>query len=466
MFKILMTENLFCEMIIKMSYYRKLLTLGLPIVMQQLISTSLNMVDTIMISQQGDTAIAAVSIANKLLFIMIVTLFGLLSGKAIYFSQYYGINDMESIHKLVSLAIIMGAVFSGIFTIGAQLIPRQIISLFISDDAVIVKGSQYLKIVSISYIPMSISFALSTASRNVHKTLTPMLGSTISLGINTFLNFLLINGNLGFPALGVKGAAIATLISRLFELLFLFTIIYVSKNHPIKMPIYKLLNFDVSMFKKVMPRVIPVVLNEASWVVGTTLYFVAYGRLGTSSVAAVQISNTAIEFSWALFMGIGGASAIQIGNAIGRGELEESYSISKKAIRLGVIVAVIVSFIYIFTNSLIVNIFNLTGNTATLAATCIIVMAIFIPVRQYNYMTVVAVFRSGGDTTFCMLLDLCSVWLIGLPLTFLAVIFTTYSIPVILAISSIEECVKIFIVNRRFKSRKWINNVVVAENDA
>lgn len=444
-------------------FYKKMLVLGIPIIIQNLVSTTLNMVDTVMISSQGEQALAAVAIANKFLFILIVILFGIFSGMSIFISQYYGAKDYTNIHHVLGMGISLGVAVCILFFGLALAVPEVIMRVFINDSEVIRQGVIYLRIVSFSYLAMTVSFAFSHGSRNVHRTKVPMASSIIALCLNTGINYLLIEGHFGFPSLGVAGAAIATLISRVVEFLILLLFIYADKSHPLRANFSELFGFTKELFFKIVKVIIPVIINEGLWVVGTSVYYIAYGILGAKSVAAMQVSMTLTDFCWAIFMGIGSSSAVLIGNEIGRGDARRSYNYSKAILFLGVAVAVVVGGFMGLLSPFLGLVFKLESETLTIAKYCVWVMALYMPIRSFNYMMFISILRSGGDTKFCMIVDALTVWLVGVPLTFIAVKFLPVGIALLLAFSYSEEIIKAFIVFKRFLSKKWMNNLVDVE---
>ncbi|MCD6321715.1 MAG: MATE family efflux transporter, partial [Clostridiales bacterium] len=400
----------------------KILKIGLPIAIQNFVGTALNLVDNMMIGTQGEAALAAVSLSNRIFFILIITLFGVYSGLGIYSAQYWGKKDIVSIRKIMGIAFTLGLALSTIFTIGTVLFPTQILSLFSRDAIVLEKGTNYLSIAAFTYIPVAITYVYSYASRSVHRTKFPMAASIVALSINTFLNYLLINGNLGAPELGVRGAAIATLTARIIELILLIIIIYKSKEHPLAGHIKDFFSFTKNMFTKVLKTAIPVIINESAWSIGVSVYFIAYGFLGTAAIAAAQVSLTISDLIWAFLIGMGNATAVIVGNEIGAGKLANAFTIAKKLIKMEFIASLFLAIIYTTIGYGIVGWFGLSQETMQLAIKCIFINAAFIPVRLLGFVYIVGILRSGGDTKFCMLLELSMVWLMGIPLAFFAVL--------------------------------------------
>ncbi|MBN2222476.1 MAG: MATE family efflux transporter, partial [Vallitaleaceae bacterium] len=382
----------------KRGYFKKMMVLGLPIIIQNLVSTSLNMVDTIMISGQGEQSLAAVAFANKFLFILFVILFGIYSGTSIFISQFYGAGDHKRIHHVLGIGITLGIGVSSIFFLLAMFVPHMVMRVFIDSPEVIAYGSSYLRIVSLSYLPMGVTFALSNASRNVHLTKIPMFSSIIALLLNTGINYLLIAGNLGFPELGVKGAAIATVISRLVEFSILFSFIFIKKGNPLRASLHELFGFSKELFAKILKTIAPVIVNEGLWVVGTSVYYIAYGKLGEDSVAAMQVAMTLTDFCWAIFTGLGSAAAILVGNAVGNDENERALSYAKITLRFGVVIAILIGGLMILLRPFLNILFPLEAETLEWAKASVLVMALYFPVRNFNYIMFISVLRSGGDT--------------------------------------------------------------------
>ncbi|MDX1359337.1 MAG: MATE family efflux transporter [Clostridia bacterium] len=439
------------------SLISKVVKIGLPIAIQNFVGTALNLVDNMMIGTQGEAALAAVSLSNRIFFVLIITLFGAYSGLGIYSSQYWGKKDIVNIRKVMGIAFTLGLALSTVFFIGTISFPSQILSLFSRDAIVLEKGASYLRIASFTYVIVAIEYVYSYTSRSVHRTKIPMLASIIALSLNTFLNYLLINGNWGAPELGVRGAAIATLTARIVELILIISIIYRTKDHPLAGHIREFFSFSREMFKKVIKTAFPVLVNESAWSIGVSVYFIAYGFLGTAAIAAAQVSLTISDLIWAFLIGMGNATAVIVGNEIGAEKVASAFSISKRLIKMEFLASLFLAACYAAIGYGIVGWFGLTESTVQLALYCIFVNAAFIPIRLLGFVYIVGILRSGGDTKFCMVLDMSMVWLIGIPLAFFAVLVLKLPIYWAMAVVLTEEIIKVSIAARRFKTRKWIN---------
>ena len=442
------------------SFVQKIIKIGLPIAIQNFVLTSLNLVDNIMIGTRGEIAFAAVSLSNRLYFVLLITIFGVLSGMGIFTSQYWGVKDTKNIKRIVGMGLTITFILSFSVTALAYFFPKEILSIFSKEPELLEKGASYLKIACFSYIPLSLGYVFTFNSRSIHRAKLPMIASIIALSINTILNYILINGKLGFPVLGVKGAAIATVISRVLEVLILVTIIFNTKGHPLKGKLKEYFSFTSKMFKTVMKKTIPVIVNEASWSVGMSIYFIAYGALGSKAIASIQVALTISDLFWAFLIGFGSAISVIIGNYLGAKKIEKAVIIAKKSMIYNLVATFILGIIYLITGRYVASIFNFDAATIHNSLNTIIVSALYMPIRGMNFLLIIGILRSGGDTKFCMLIDLFSIYIIGIPLAFLAVYVFNFPVHIVLAVVYFEELVKVFILYKRFKSKKWLNVLI------
>lgn len=441
-------------------FYRTMATIAAPIALQSLIGTSLNMVDTMMIGSLGAESIAAVGIANRIFFLFILFVFGGFSGMSIFTSQFWGKKDLRNIHRVQGIMLGFGFLVSGLFMALALIFPGAIMRIFIDDPRVIELGISYLRIVAWSYPLTAMTFAYSYASRSVHRTKLPMAASMVALSLNTLLNYTLIYGHFGFPRLGVEGAATATLISRAIEMLILIGVVYFGKGHPLAARPKELRDFDSAMVKRVLKTAAPVFVNEATWALGVTVYYIAYGFLGTDAVAVVQICYVVSDFFQSLFMGMGNAAAVMIGNEIGAGKENRAYQYGAKYLRMSVTLAILIGSALYFSRSGIVHFYSLEPATKSSLMLALTVVAFYQLPKMFTYVMIVGVLRSGGDTRYCMILDLVGIWLIGVPLAFIATLVWHLPVHWVLACVFFEEILKSFITIPRFRSKRWVNNVI------
>lgn len=286
-------------------FYKKMIFIGVPVVFQNLISIGLNLIDTLMIGMLGEQELAAVGAANQVYFIFTVSLFGLYSGAAVYTAQYWGAQDIDGVRKLLGIDYIVGFLFALIVSVVAYLFAPQIIGLFSQDQEVIGFGVDYIRIACFSYVFSGFSGAISYNSRAIQNLTVPTIINASALCVNAVLNYLLIFGKVGCPQMGVQGAAVATLIARVFELAALLIYVYTRKEHPFKASPAKIFGFGKELFSKVMRTAIPVVFTEGCWAASVALIFAAYGKLGTSALAVAQVANVICEMLQSVYFGVG-----------------------------------------------------------------------------------------------------------------------------------------------------------------
>ncbi len=444
----------------KKIFINGILMIGLPIVIQQVIALSLNMIDTFMIGSVGVYELAAVGASNKIYFIFSIICFGLYSGSTIFVSQYYGIKDIHSIRKVMKIELLIGITLSVFTTLITFFFKEQLLSLFTNDPKVITLGNEYLSIALFTYLPISISFAFSFNSRSIHQLKTITLISATAIMINTALNYGLIFGHFNFPTLGVQGAALATLIARLVELIFILTYIYRTENHPLAIPIKSGLSIDFTLMKKILSTSIPVIISESAWSIGITTCFIAYGLLGTSALAVVQVAGSINDLFQCIFFGLGNAAAVMIGNELGKNNKNMAYEYGKKFITINLCLCLFMTIALLSLRDLITTVYSYDPVTTTLLNQSLLVYALYITPKMMSYVQICGVLRSGGDTRFCMVWDVLSIWCVSVPLAFISVLVFKLPLPLVIAISFLDEIVKACATLHRFFSKKWIHNVI------
>jgi putative MATE family efflux protein len=439
-------------------YFKTLIRIAVPIAAQHFITSSLNVVDVVMIGQLGETAVASVGLANQVFFLLILLLFGVSSGAAMFTAQFWGKKDIESIHKVLGIGLLLGISSSLLFTLAAVLFPEFILGIYSKDPAVIALGSTYLRRVGFSYFFTSITFSFASVLRSTENVKLPMVVSIVALSINTVLNYLLIFGNFGFPELGVEGAAIATLIARSLECAALLTLTYRLRT-PVAARISELLGFNRAFVQRYLKIALPVMFNEMMWSLGITIYNIIYARIGTESIAAVNISATIENMAFVLFIGVSNAAAIMIGNRIGANEEHKAFDYGRRTLIIGMAGSVLVGLAILAGKDSILALYQISETARQYASMILTIVAFTLWIRVSNMTMIVGIFRSGGDTKFSFALDVGSVWLVGIPFALIgAFVFHFPVYGVVLMIMS-EEVVKMMIGFWRFFSRKWINNL-------
>jgi putative MATE family efflux protein len=442
------------------SFYKRMFVIAIPIMLQNLISSVLNLVDTVMVGALGEAQIAAVGLANQVFFVFFLLIYGINSGCGIFIAQYWGSRDEDNIKRTVGFSVVVGAVVGLLFTLLVLYFPRQIMQLFTVDSMVIEYGISYMRYVSFGYVLTSISIAYSFAARNIGDVNSPMIISTLSLIINGVLNFILIFGYLGFPRLEVEGAAIATVVARLVEAIALAYWVYaLRKNKVLAAGIKDIKRLDVRFIKNILATAIPVILNDVFWALGMTMYSAAYARIGTTAIASIQIANTAQNIFVVISFGLASSCAVILGNEIGSGEKEKAILYAKRFLIIGTLAGLLLGILLIMVSPIVLMLFSNTQAVQQMAQKIMLIMGIFLWCRFMNSILVIGVLRSGGDTTFTMILETCSVWLVGVPLAFAGALLWHFPVYVVYTLISLEELVKAFFGIKRVKSNRWVRDV-------
>ena len=440
-------------------FYKKLSLVAVPVIIQNVISIGLNMIDILMIGRLGENELAAVGSANQVFFIYGMICFGLYSGAAVYIAQYWGVQDIQSIKKVIGIDCVMGVSLATIATIIAYVFAPNLIWIFSRDAAVIEYGTDYLRIVCFSYIMSSLSFVVVYCSRAIQRLKAATLINASAIVTNTFLNYCLIYGHFGMPAMGVKGAAIATLIARFIEVLAFGIYICTQKDHPFHSRLSELLSFDRKLFKNVMQTAVPVIFTEGGWAAVTSLTFVAYGMLGPTALAVIQIGEVVSNLSQAIFFGLGNAIAVLIGESLGRNEKDAAFGYGKMAMKITWALNISVTILLIAISKPVAAIYNFNSETTELLVMVLIAWALTTTPKMLAYVLICGILRAGGDTVFSLVADLSCNAFIQVPVAFFCVLVLHLPLYAIVFLVALNDLTKTIICYKRFYSKKWMNVV-------
>ncbi len=320
-----------------MSIFRKIVDFySIPIMMQQLMFSILNMLGVVFVGQKGDASVAAVGLAGQIAFLVNLVHFGIISGAAMFTAQFWGKRDIPNLRRVLGLCMILAISASFIFFALSQFLPSEILHIYSNDPAVIELGTSYIRTFSWTFLFFAITFSYSLVMRSTGNVKTPTMVSVGALLISTILSYSLIFGKFGLPELGIQGAAVAAVIARFLECVTLLTIIY-TRNSPVAASLRELTDFDRVFLRKVIKPMLPVILNELLWSLGITTYNVIYGRMGTQSYAAINIVSTIEQVAFVIFIGISNATSVLVGNRIGAGKEEEAYRYAGRSLGLGIV---------------------------------------------------------------------------------------------------------------------------------
>ena len=446
-------------------FWRVALRLAIPVALQQLLIASLSLVDTLMVSQLGDKQLAAMGMAGQWTMLFNVTLFGFCSASSMFVSQYFGAKDQKGIRRTCGLSLTCAFVLTTIFVALQLIAPKFVIGLFTDDLTLSTFGNAYLRIAIWSYPALFLSSVLSAVIRACGQVKMPMVVAGFTAGLNAFLNYVLIFGKCGFSALGIEGAAIATVISAWFgpALLLLFSIL---QKHLLWYEPREIFQFNGKDLLHYLKKSMPIVCNEGAWGLGTLVLGTILSNYDTAGYTAKTILGTFENLSFVFAVGLCNAACIMIGKSIGEGKTERAVMDAKRFAMLIPGYSAVLGVIMIIFRHPLVHIFNLQGNfdsgVLALAATLMVIFAIEMPMRYTHYIQIVGIFRSGGDTTTGAVYDIFALWVMSIPTTLLCT--AVFKLPfvwtyVLMLIA--EDHLKSIFCLRHFFSMKWIKPVTL-----
>jgi putative MATE family efflux protein len=439
-------------------YYRLLFKFVMPIALQQFIMSSLNMVAVLMVGQLGEVQVAAVGLANQIYFLLNLLLFGITTGSAMFTAQLWGKRDVANIRKVLGLALSLGLAAALVFVVIAEVFPQWALGIYSKDPAVVSMGSDYLRVIGLSFVFYAISFCYAIVLRSTGEVRIPLIVTFTSLSVNTFISYILIFGKLGLPALGVQGAAIAVLISRALECGVLLGIAY-AKDTPAAAKLHELFSYDLPFARKVLRLVLPVVANEMLWSTGTTAYSVVYARMSTNAIAAMNIVSSIDQIAFVIFIALGHACAVLVGNRIGAGDKQEAFRYAARTEFLGIIGAIGVGFLVLLSSSSILSLYKVPPVVIDYARRVLIILGLVLWLRASNMILFIGILRSGGDTHFALVMDGVIIWVVGVPLAFMGAFLFHLPVYWVYLMAMSEELTKWALGMYRFFSRKWIHNL-------
>lgn len=443
------------------AFLKLLIAIAIPVIIQDLITTAVNMLDTVMITPLGAHSIAAVGQVNQYFFFFQVILFGINSGGSIFYAQYHGRGDQQGIKLVLSICLKLSVAVSVLFTAISLLAAKQILHILAPDPQLVEIGVEYLHILSFSFVIFGLRQTFGLALRGIGQTKPTMYASLLAFAVNGVLNYVLIFGKIGFPAMGVKGAAIATCVARLVELLWIMHHVY-RKDPSLRLRLKELTLFDSVMFKQYLKLAMPVITTETLWSLSQLLYSMAYVRISTDASAAVQLSATIQGLLFVFIMSLSAASAVIIGQAIGADEDKETViqKMASRILRLTAVIGIICTVLEVFFPSVLMVFYrDLTPELWQMTADLLRVRGLFIVVRFMNSVLIMGVFRAGGDVRVPMLIEMLTTWLFAVPIAFVAGLYWQLGIFWTLALVTFEEVIKLLILLPRYFRRRWIHRV-------
>lgn len=449
------------------AFYRSVLTLLIPIIVQQFISNFVSLLDNVMVGRLGTEAISAASIANSVLMVFMLAIFGGLSGISIYGAQFFGKGDMDGMRHAFRLKILFCLLLSAL-GIGVYLaFGEEFIRSFLQGesnggdlDLTLREGSAYLRIMLWGIAPFAIVQAYASTLRESGETVVPMAAGVCAIATNLFLNWVLIFGHLGAPELGVRGAAIATVISRYVELGIV--VIYAHMNtakYPFVRGVYRSARIPMPLVSRVLPTAAPLLVNEILWSLGMTFINQLYSSRGLNAVAALNITGTAWNLFCVIMFAMGSAISIMVGQLLGAGKLREARDVDRKLIFLTEVIHVVIGAAMILASPYIPRLYNVGTEVQELVRQMLVIAGLSLPIHSFAHVCYFTI-RSGGKTLITFLFDAVYTWAVTVLLAFLLTRFTALSIVQIYFCVQFIDLIKLGIGLAMLRSDFWAQNVV------
>ena len=442
-------------------FWRAVVSLGVPIAIQNLLTSSFVLVDTLMISSLGDVSLASVGMAGQWSWLLNLTLFGFSSGASVFFSQYYGDRNLKGIKTTYGIVMFFVLVASLLFAFFGFFIPKQIISIFNRDAQVLQIGARYLKIAVFSYPAIAINQIICVYLRSTKRAKLPMYVAALTTVLNAVMDYALIFGKFGCPRLEIEGAAIATCISAWIGPVVLLMVLVCQRDEIVCAPIRELFGFKVANIRLFFSRALPVLMNEILWGLGTFTLNVVFSNMGYEYYAAMTILKTFENLAFAFFVGLDNACCVMVGQEIGGGKIKEGLKDARRFLILVPVVAAVTATLVIIFKSQLISVFNMAGTitktTLDTASKIAIVYAVTMPTRNFQYVIITGVFRSGGDTKTGLRYDLLCLWGIAIPAAVIMAFVLKLPFVIVYALCIVfEDLPKFVLCLRHFLSKKWI----------
>ena len=450
-------------------FWKVTVRLAVPVALQNVLTSSFQLVDTMMVSRLGDVTLSAVGMAAQWGWLAGLLSFGLCSGMSVFISQYWGVKNLKGIRRVMGLGLLTALLISCSFLAVALAAPEWVVGLFNRDPAVLETGCRYLRIVCFSYPAIALSYLLSNVLRGTEHVKLPLYVSIITTIVNAFADYGLIFGAFGMPRLGVEGAALATCISSWLGPVLILIFSLIEKNM-LSGPIAELFDFTWKDIGSFYSRALPVTMNEGLWALGILTLNRIYANIGYEYYAGMTIFKTFSELAFAFFVGLGNACVIMVGKSIGQGKIERGITDARRFSVLVPLLGLVIGLLMIAARHPLVALFatgdNLSATTIATAYSVTIFCSLEYCFRNISYVQVVGAFRSGGDTLTGMLFDLCSLWLISIPLALLAanVLHLPFIGVVVFAYLG-EDIPKCILCICHFVSMRWLKPVTPEGQD-
>ena len=439
----------------KRSLRKEIVRLALPIALQQFMTALVGACDAIMLGKLSQDAMSAVSLATQVTFVFNLFMFAFMAGENMFVAQYYGKGDYTGISQVFSLVTKICGCIAVVFLAGTLFFPEQLMRILTNEETLIVLGSEYLRVIGISYVFSGIAQTFLAIMKNCGAVNMSTLINGVMVMLNIVLNAVFIFGLSGFPKMGIKGAALATVLATVVQ--FLWSVGYVLCR--IRAVKFSLRSCEKKLFGRFWQKAVPLLINNLAWGIGFSMYSVIMGHLGTDAVAANGIANISKNLVVCFCLGLGNAGSIIVGNRLGADRLQEAKEAGGTLTRTAIIAGIVSGLVLSALSPFITKMVDLTPIARGYLQKMLLICSYYIAGKSVNCMTIGGIFAAGGDSKFGMLCDSVTLWCITVPLGCICAFILKLPVMVVYFVLNLDEIIKLPVVYKHYKKYKWIKNL-------
>ena len=439
----------------KRSLRKEIVRLALPIALQQFMTALVGACDAIMLGKLSQDAMSAVSLATQVTFVFNLFMFAFMAGENMFVAQYYGKGDYTGISQVFSLVTKICGCIAVVFLAGTLFFPEQLMRILTNEETLIVLGSEYLRVIGISDVFSGIAQIFLAIMKNCGAVNMSTLINGVMVILNIALNAVFIFGLSGFPKMGIKGAALATVLATVVQ--FLWSVGYVLCR--IRAVKFSLRSCEKKLFGRFWQKTVPLLINNLAWGIGFSMYSVIMGHLGTDAVAANGIANISKNLVVCFCLGLGNAGSIIVGNRLGADRLQEAKEVGETLTKTAIIAGIVSGLVLIALSPFITKMVDLTPTARGYLQKMLLISSYYIAGKSVNCMTIGGIFAAGGDSKFGMLCDSVTLWCIIVPLGCICAFILKLPVMVVYFVLNLDEIIKLPVVYKHYKKYKWIKNL-------
>lgn len=439
----------------KRSLRKEIVRLALPIALQQFMTALVGACDAIMLGKLSQDAMSAVSLATQVTFVFNLFMFAFMAGENMFVAQYYGKGDYTGISQVFSLVTKICGCIAVVFLAGTLFFPEQLMRILTNEETLIVLGSEYLRVIGISYVFSGIAQTFLAIMKNCGAVNMSTLINGVMVILNIALNAVFIFGLSGFPKMGIKGAALATVLATVVQ--FLWSVGYVLCR--IRAVKFSLRSCEKKLFGRFWQKAVPLLINNLAWGIGFSMYAVIMGHLETDAVAANGIANISKNLVVCFCLGLGNAGSIIVGNRLGADRLQEAKEVGGTLTRTAIIAGIVSGLVLMALSPFITKMVDLTPTARGYLQKMLLISSYYIAGKSVNCMTIGGIFAAGGDSKFGMLCDSVTLWCIIVPLGCICAFILKLPVMIVYFVLNLDEIIKLPVVYKHYKKYKWIKNL-------